>query len=140
MLRDRCVCVCLCRWLWRGIGRGLSHLTDLCLAAASLGHLGLGLVTPPPRFISFFHPLFSLLPPLPPFPLCSSSASAQRRITKGVVSGRQTSKRAGQRVGWHGEFISGSLHFAWRSPERRRQSETSIQFFFFFVLSEGEEL
>lgn len=105
-----------------------SHLTDLRLAAASRGHLSLYRhPVPPPTTTPFFcHcPFFS-----PSF--CSSSSSAQRRITKGVVGGRQKSEHARQRVGWRGAFISGSLHFAWRSPERRRQSETSIRLLFFF--------
>lgn len=131
----------------------MSHLTDLRLAAASPQqrasasyHLlhphfssfhpffpPFSFLLPQPCFLSFFLSIFLFFPSSP---LCSSSASAQRQKTKGIVGSRQKSERAArQRVGWCGEFISGSLHFAWRSPERRRQGETSIQFFFFFFYS-----
>ncbi|KAK5606119.1 hypothetical protein CRENBAI_026890 [Crenichthys baileyi] len=86
---------------------GVYHAFDL--AAASHGHISF-ISTPLQLFLSL------LLLLLPFFSLCSSSSSAQKWITKGIVGGRQMNERARQRVRW-----CGSLHFAWRSPERSQR-------------------
>lgn len=99
-----------------------SHLTDLRLTAASRGH------SYPPEPSLSFTLFFSSSAAAALFPLSSFSSSVQRQITKSIVGVRQRTERARRRVGWRGAFISGSLHFAWHSLERR-QSQTSIVFF-----------
>lgn len=145
------VMICAEAWWWGKVAGWASHLTDLRLAAASPRMPRIRTPPPPPPTpppttttspppISFFHPLFFLPSSstaalfslsLPPYPQLG------RRTTKGAVSTREESERVRLCSGWRAAFISGSLHFAWRSPERRRQSETSILFFFFFFSLSG---
>lgn len=138
-------------WRWWGCSDAEMELTMQALGWSTA--LGFGGGVPPHwpasgcscPWTCQLHPhiTFFLSPPLPHFTAAvfsSCSSSAQKRITKGVVGGRQKSERVRQRVGWCRAFISGSFHFAWHSPERRRQSQTSIWFLFFFFMSEGEEL
>lgn len=105
--------------------------------------------TPSPSSNSVFQPLVPSSTAASPFfflslslhPLYFVVHSSKEDSQKGEVGGRQESERARQYVvGRRRAFISGSLHFAWPSPEERRQSDVYVIFSFFLVLfSEGEE-